>query len=132
MEPGSAVHTDEQVGYRGMANLKHESVKHAIHEHASGVVTTNSVESFWALLKQGYIGVYHQMSKKHLHRYVAELAGRHNLRPMDTADQMAVMARAQTTNACDSKIWWRSPDARVHGCKDHPVARARRRCMARR
>ncbi len=31
------------------------------------------------------------MSPKHLNRYVSEFAGRHNVRPMDTADQMAWM-----------------------------------------
>ena len=46
---------------------------------------TNGMESFWAMLKRGYQGVYHQFSAKHLHRYVGEFEGRHNARPMDTA-----------------------------------------------
>jgi hypothetical protein len=29
------------------------------------------------------------MSPKHLHRYVDEFQGRHNNRPMDTAEQMS-------------------------------------------
>ena len=40
----------------------------------------------------GYVGVYHQMSSKHLDRYVGEFKGRHNQRPMDTENQMAAMA----------------------------------------
>ena len=32
------------------------------------------------------------MSPKHLDRYITEFAGRHNTRPMDTADQMSRMA----------------------------------------
>ena len=40
------------------------------------------------MLKRGYHGVYHQMSAKHLQRYVNEFAGRHNMREMDTIDQM--------------------------------------------
>ena len=47
-----------------------------------------------ASLKHGYDGVYHQMSAKHLHRYVTEFEGRHNRRPLDTADQMAAMAKS--------------------------------------
>ncbi len=54
---------------------------------------TNGLESFWAMLKRGYQGTYHWMSRKHLHRYVAEFAGRHGIRPLDTADQMAFVAQ---------------------------------------
>ena len=43
-----------------------------------GLVTTNGIESFWALLKRGYVGTFHWMSWKHLHRYVEEFAYRHN------------------------------------------------------
>ena len=32
------------------------------------------------MLKRGYVGTYHRMSPKHLHRYVDEFAGRHNVR----------------------------------------------------
>ena len=48
----------------------------------------SGVESFWAMLKRGYVGTYHHMSVDHLHRYVNEFAGRHNDRPADTRDQM--------------------------------------------
>ena len=49
---------------------------------------TNGIESFWAMLKRGYVGTYHKMSSKHLHRYVNEFSGRHNIRTADTIDQM--------------------------------------------
>ena len=45
------------------------------------------------MLKRGHDGVYHHFSKKHLDRYVAEFEGRHNKRPLDTVEQMAIMAR---------------------------------------
>lgn len=57
-----------------------------------GMAHTNGIESFWAMLKRGYHGTYHQMSAKHLSRYVAEFSGRHNQRPLNTADQMEKMA----------------------------------------
>ncbi len=52
---------------------------------------TNGLESFWAVLKRGHDGIYHHFSPKHLGRYVTEFEGRHNARPMDTADQMSLM-----------------------------------------
>ena len=45
------------------------------------------------MLKRGYVGVYHYMSRKHLGRYVNEFTGRHNARSLDTIDQMRKAAR---------------------------------------
>ncbi len=53
---------------------------------------TNGMESFWATLKRGHDGVFHHFREKHLDRYVDEFATRHNIREMDTADQMSVVA----------------------------------------
>ena len=41
------------------------------------------------MLKRAHKGVYHKLSAKHLQRYVAEFAGRHNIRELDTLEQMA-------------------------------------------
>ena len=87
IENGAKVYTDEHPGYRDLAN--HETVKHSVKEYVHGQAHTNGVESFWAMLKRGYVGTYHHMSVDHLHRYVTEFAGRHNDRPSDTHDQMS-------------------------------------------
>lgn len=55
---------------------------------------TNDIESFWAMLKRRYKGTYHKMSVKHIARYIAEFAGRHNVRDLDTLAQMAALARS--------------------------------------
>ena len=83
---GAKVYTDEARAYDGLPNR--ETVKHSVGEYVRGMAHTNGVESFWSMLKRGYHGVYHQMSEKHLQRYVQEFAGRHNIRELDTLDQI--------------------------------------------
>ena len=77
--------------YEGLLN--HRAVKHSIREYVNGQAHTNGVESFWAMLKRGFHGTYHRMSPKHLQRYVNEFSGRHNIRPLDTIQQMRAIVR---------------------------------------
>lgn len=58
----------------------HGRVEHSKLKYVVGDAHTNTIESFWALFKRGYHGVYHQMSRKHLQRYVDEFAFRWNRR----------------------------------------------------
>ena len=76
---GSTIYTDCHGGYRDLPGYEHHAVAHSVGEYVRGMAHTNGIESFWALLKRGYIGVFHHMSGKHLHRYVNEFAGRHNM-----------------------------------------------------
>ncbi len=95
VQPGSTIYTDELKTYRLMdGRYSHKAVKHGVREFVVGQAHTNGIESFWALLKRGYYGTYHRMSGKHLHRYVNEFAGRHNIRSLDTLDQMALITRS--------------------------------------
>ncbi len=86
------LYTDEARAYRGLPHDR-EAVNHSIGEYVREQAHTNGIESFWAMLKRGYHGTYHYMSAKHLGRYVNEFAGRHNVRPKDTIDQMANIVR---------------------------------------
>lgn len=83
---GSTVFTDDFRSYRGMAGYSHQTVKHSVGEYVNAQAHTNGIESFWALLKRGYYGIYHHMSPKHLHRYVNEFSFRHNTAQVDTID----------------------------------------------
>lgn len=77
---GATVVTDTHGGYVGLecAGFAHIRVNHSAGEYVRDMAHTNGIESFWSLLKRGYIGIYHYMSAKHLHRYVNEFAFRHN------------------------------------------------------
>lgn len=80
VKPGSTLHTDEHGGYRGLNGLyyKHEAINHGAGEYVRDGVTTNGIESAWAVLKRGLYGVYHHASAKHLDRYVDEFTFRLN------------------------------------------------------
>jgi transposase-like protein len=76
---GSALHTDEFAHYTCVGkSYVHETVNHGKDEYKRGHVTTNGVESVFAVLKRGLHGVYHKASKKHLARYVDEFTFRLN------------------------------------------------------
>lgn len=62
-------------------------------EYVRGVVHTQTIDSFWAMFKRGYRGVYHYMSRKHLQRYVDEYAFRHNLKAADLHGVFADLVR---------------------------------------
>lgn len=91
-ERDAVVYTDEARAYIGLPRV-HQAVSHSAGEYVRGQVHTNGMESFWSMLKRGYIGVYHWMSVKHLGRYVSEFSGRHNSRPLDTESQMIATVR---------------------------------------
>lgn len=78
--PGSTVYTDEARAYNGILGplLMREAINHSGKEFVRDDVTTNSIESVWAVLKRGLHGVYHHASDKHLHRYVNEFTFRLN------------------------------------------------------
>lgn len=84
--PGATVVTDTHGGYVGLeaAGFNHIRVNHSVGEYVRDMAHTNGIESFWALLKRGYIGIYHHMSEKHLHRYVREFSFRHNTAQVST------------------------------------------------
>jgi transposase-like protein len=48
----------------------HFVVAHSTKEYARGDIHTNTVESSFSLVKRGINGVYHNVSKKYLHRYL--------------------------------------------------------------
>jgi transposase-like protein len=100
----AAILTDEWKSYRGIGQYfegGHHTVHHSNYEYARRnadgfSVNVNTAESYFALVKRGHYGVYHQMSKKHLHRYCAEFEFRWNHRKInDSARTEAALKQVQ-------------------------------------
>lgn len=82
VDVGATVITDAHSAYSNL-NKKfsaHGVVNHHLGEYVSGEYHTNSIEGFWAIMKRGIIGIYHNVSAKHLHRYCNEFSYRYNVR----------------------------------------------------
>lgn len=93
---GSTVYTDDHKSYIGLDGYEHESINHSANEYVRGRVHTNGIESFWALLKRGYMGTFHHFSPEHAPRYVNEFASRMNNNACDTEDVLAITAKNST------------------------------------
>jgi transposase-like protein len=94
--PSAHLMTDELNPYRkiGRAFARHDTVTHSRHEYVRGLVSTNTVEGFFSLLKRGLMGTFHHVSRKHLHRYVSEFEFRYNTRRMDDGERTVRAIRA--------------------------------------
>jgi len=79
--------TDTGVLWGKTTGRKHSLVNHTADEYVrfdEGVmITTNTVEGYFAILKRGINGVYHHVGRKHLHRYLGEFDFRFNARKVD-------------------------------------------------
>ncbi|HEY1773241.1 MAG TPA: IS1595 family transposase [Gammaproteobacteria bacterium] len=91
LHPEARLMTDESKLYTRPGREQtggHETVNHSRHEYARGDVTTNTVEGFFSIVKRGLNGIYHSVSKEHLHRYMAEFEFRYNRRSMEDGERI--------------------------------------------
>ena len=78
VEKGSTLYTDEHRSYLGLdEDYDHHVVKHSAWQFTDGEVNTNSIESFWSMVKWNY-STHRWMSFKHLQGYIDEIVFRHN------------------------------------------------------
>ena len=81
VERGTVIMTDEWIGYKKLsATFSHQVVKHGEGQYVVGDAHTNGIEGFWALFKRGIVGQYHQISERHIDRYIDEFCYRFNNR----------------------------------------------------
>lgn len=90
VDKASRLMTDEHAGYKriGKEYAGHDSVKHSSYEYVRGDVTTNTVEGFFSLLKRGIMGIYHNVSREHLQRYLDEFEFRYNHRALEDGERV--------------------------------------------
>jgi transposase-like protein len=82
VKSGAHIMTDEWTAYTGLGGKKyqHSKVNQGTGRYVIRDAHTNTIESFWALLKRGIMGQYHHVTAKHLNRYIDEFCFRHNKR----------------------------------------------------
>jgi transposase-like protein len=89
IDPEAHLMTDDAGQYRliGPEFAKHDVVCHSNDEYVRGEAHTNTVESFFSILKRGLIGTYHHVGAQHLQRYVTEFDFRYNHRKIADSDR---------------------------------------------
>lgn len=85
--PTATLYNDELQSYNALPRDR-SIVQPGARQCVEGDAHTSGFESSRATLKRSYKGTYYSWSAKHLNRYVADHAGRHNIRPVDTLEQM--------------------------------------------
>lgn len=96
VQKGSTMVTDgfSMYAYLGASNeFTHVIVDHSKGEYVKAGFHTNGVENFWSLLKRGIIGIYHQVSPKHLQRYCNEFSGRYNTRKINDNERFDLLLK---------------------------------------
>lgn len=84
----ATIYSDEAPAYVQLKKTyKHNNVKHSLNIYVEGQVHTNTIENFWSILKRGIYGIYHQVSDKHISRYLDEFAARFNTRSLSPQER---------------------------------------------
>jgi transposase-like protein len=71
----------------------HYTVAHTTREYVRGDIHTNTAESSFALVKRGIMGVYHNVSKTYLHRYLWQFDFMWNNRGLNDGERTARLIR---------------------------------------
>jgi hypothetical protein len=96
----SSIYTDKSGAYLGIGESfkgGHESVNHSMSQYVKGGdIHTNSVESFFSLLKRGIVGTFHHISGQHLDGYCGEFSFRWNMKKSTDRERAVALLSAVT------------------------------------
>jgi transposase-like protein len=93
IDPNTHLMTDDHAIYYWTRDLfpQHHVVQHKIKEYTRKeeqfTVTTNTVESYFSLLKRSNYGTYHHWSEKYMGQYCAEVDFRYNGRKLTDSER---------------------------------------------
>ena len=91
--------TDDFPAYRGLGKEfhRHSTIRHkwGVYARKEGdtLISTNTIEGYFSILKRGINGVYHHVGKQHLHRYLSEFDFRYNSRGMQDGERSLLAIR---------------------------------------
>jgi len=109
----SRIITDENTSYNGIGeefDRGHHTVCHSAKEYVRGDIHSNTVEGFFSTVKRGLNGIYHSVSKEHLHRYMAEFEFRYNYRDMEDGERTTAAIKA----AEGKRLLYATPASTTH------------------
>src|SRR5437773_7280075 len=102
--------TDEFPAYSGLTSRfegGHDTVCHSTKEYVRGDIHTNTAESSFALVKRGIMGIYHNVSREYLHRYLWQFDFVCNNPTMNDGDRTVAAVQA----AEGKRLRYKSPEA---------------------
>jgi hypothetical protein len=121
----SALHTDDSLANLSVGKdfADHRTVAHTLGEYVTkdGLAHTQTIESFFAILKRGVFGSFHSVSEQHLQRYVDEFAFRWNTRSslgIEDTERAALLIKG----AIGRRLTYRQPDKAAQPREDDPPA----------
>jgi len=92
VHPSAVLHTDELNVYPPVAKgyAGHKTVQHSAFEYARGDVTTNHAEGFFSRMERCIMGIHHNVSREHLHRYATHMEFLHNNRETTDGERIRI------------------------------------------
>lgn len=119
----STLNTDDSLANLSIGKefAEHRTVAHTLGEYVTkdGLAHTQTVESFFAIIKRGINGSFHGVSEQHLQRYVDEFAFRWNTRAalgIEDAERASMMVKA----GVGKRLTYRRPDENAEQFQDDP------------